>query len=98
MLGRSASPAVQTGAEDLSRGLTSGQQSFDTDESVWPVSQPRQKVEANWQTAGEIQYTADLPARDGELHGAFVLSTRANCDVLSVDPTEALVSTQTGHN
>ena len=58
---------------------------------MWPVSEPRQKVEALWQTAGEIQYTADLPTRAGELHAAFVVSTRANCDVLSVDASEALV-------
>ena len=58
---------------------------------MWPVSEPRQKVEALWQTAGEIQYTADLPTRAGELHAAFVVSTRANCDVLSVDASDALV-------
>ena len=60
--------------------------------SMWPVSEPRQKVEALWQTAGEIQYTADLPSKAGELHAAFVLSSRANCDILSVDASEALVS------
>ena len=59
--------------------------------SMWPVSEPRQKVEALWQTAGEIKYTADLPSRAGELHAAFVVSTRANCDILSVDASEALV-------
>ena len=59
--------------------------------SMWPVSQPRQKVEALWQTAGEIQYTADLPSRAGELQAAFVLSSRANSTILSVDATEALV-------
>ena len=58
---------------------------------MWPVSQPRQKVEALWQTAGEIQYTADLPSRAGELQAAFVLSSRANSTILSVDATEALV-------
>ena len=59
--------------------------------SMWPVSEPRQKVEALWQTAGEIQYTADLPNRAGELHAAFVISSRANCTILSVDASEALV-------
>ena len=55
------------------------------------MSEPRQKVEALWQTSGEIKYTGDLPVREGEIHGAFVLTTRANCHVLSVDPSEALV-------
>ena len=55
------------------------------------MSEPRQKVEALWQTSGEIKYTGDLPVREGEIHGAFVLTTRANCHVLSVNPSEALV-------
>lgn len=57
---------------------------------MWPVSEPREKVEARWQSSGEIKYTADLPVKEGEMHGAFVLSPRANCTVLSVDPSEAL--------
>ena len=92
MLGATASPEVQSGAEALSRGLSRGEQSYDTEESLWPVSQPRQKLEARWQTAGEIKYTADIPPREGELHAAFVLAPRANCQVLAVDATEALVS------
>ena len=90
MLGSSSSPEVQSGAEDLDRGLSSGQQSFDTDEDLWPVSEPREKVEAKWQTSGEIQYTGDIPVKQGELHAAFVLTTTANCDIVSVDPSEAL--------
>ena len=59
---------------------------------MWPVSQPNEKVEAKWQTAGEIKYTADMPVRHGELHGAFVLSTKGNCDLISIDATETLVN------
>ena len=59
---------------------------------MWPVSQPHEKVEAKWQTAGEIKYTADMPVRHGELHGAFVLSTKGNCDLISIDATGALVN------
>ena len=77
---------------ELERGLSSGQQSYETDEDLWPVSEPREKVEAKWQTSGEIQYTGDIPHKQGELHGAFVLSSIANCDIVSVDPSEALVS------
>ena len=93
MLGSTASPGVQSGAAELVRGLTRGEQSYDTDESVWPVSQPRQKVEGVWQTSGEIKYTADLPAKEGELHAAFILTSRANCEIVTVDATDALVST-----
>ena len=83
---------MQSGAGELERGLSGGQQSYETDEDLWPVSEPREKVEAKWQTSGEIQYTGDIPLKQGELHGAFVLSSRANCDVISMDPSEALVS------
>lgn len=76
----------------MERGLSSGQQSYETDEDLWPVSEPREKVEAKWQTSGEIQYTGDIPLKEGELHGAFVLSSRANCDIISLDPSKALVS------
>ena len=54
------------------------------------MSEPREKVEAKWQTSGEIQYTGDIPVKQGELHAAFVLTTTANCDIVSVDPSEAL--------
>ena len=90
MLGSSASAEVQSGAEYLDRGLSQGQQSFDTDESLYPVSEPREKVEGRWQTSGEIKYTGDIPVKAGELHAAFVLSSKANCDISSVDTSEAL--------
>ena len=77
---------------ELERGLSSGQQSYETDEDLWPVSEPRQKVEARWQTSGEIQYTGDIPHKQGELQAAFVLSSKANCDIISLDASEALVS------
>ena len=83
---------MQSGAGELERGLSGGQQSYETDEDLWPVSEPREKVEAKWQTSGEIQYTGDIPLKQGELHGAFVLSSKANCDIISLDPSQALVS------
>ena len=90
MLGTSASPEVQSGAGSIERGLSSGQQSYDTDESLYPVSEPREKMEGKWQASGEIQYNGDIPFKQGELHAAFVLSNRANCDLVSIDPAEAL--------
>ena len=83
---------MRSGADDitLQRGLTSGKQNFETDESLWPVSQPIEKVEAKWQTAGEAEYIGDIPERKDELHGAFVLSSLANATVVRVDSTKAL--------
>jgi xanthine dehydrogenase/oxidase len=82
---------VRSGALNLDRGLSRGEQSYDTDESLWPVSEPIEKVESKWQTSGELKYVGDIPSQQGELHSAFVLSKRANCDVVSVNATRALV-------
>ena len=90
MLGSAAAPELQSGAAYLERGLTSGQQSYDTEPSLYPVSEPIEKVEGRWQTSGEIMYTGDTPVKAGELQAAFVLSSRANCDLASIDVTEAL--------
>lgn len=41
---------------------------------------------------GEAEFIDDLPVRSGELHGAFVLSSIANCSIKNLDPSPALVS------
>ena len=46
------SPRVRTGAVELERGISSGKQEFDTDETQWPVHQPTIKVEARAQCSG----------------------------------------------
>ena len=83
---------MRSGANDITRqrGLTSGKQNFETDESLWPDSQPIEKVEAKWQTAGEAEYTGDIPERKDELHAAFVLSSQANATMVRVDSSKAL--------
>jgi len=90
VLGDAASPIVRSGALNLDRGVSRGEQTYDTDESLWPVSEPIEKVESKWQTSGELKYVNDIPPQQGELHSAFVLSSRANCDVVSVNATKAL--------
>ena len=47
-------------------------------------------LERRWQTSGEIKFTGDVPVKQGELHAAFVLSDRANCDLISCNPQDAL--------
>lgn len=92
VLGASASSAVQSGAEELERGLSSGVQEWETDESQWPLTQPVQKYEGKIQCAGEAEYTNDRPKVFGELHAAFVLTTKANCDIAAINKEHALVS------
>lgn len=40
---------------------------------------------------GEAEYIDDIPVRGDELHGVFVVSTTANCQLESIDASEALV-------
>lgn len=90
VLGDSASEAVRSGCLDLDRGLSSGKQDFETDESQWPISKYVEKYEAKWQIAGEADYVADIPAVMGELNAAFVLTTVACADIVSINTDAAL--------
>jgi len=89
-LGDAASPEVQSGALNLERGLSKGQQAFETDEAQWPVTQPVEKMEGKYQASGEAEYVNDIPVVQGEHHAAFVLSGQANCDIVSVNTRKAL--------
>ncbi len=67
-------------------------QEFETDESQWPVSQPVEKLEGRVQCGGEAEYVNDIQPASGELHAAFVMTSRANCDIVAVDTAAALVA------
>jgi len=86
------SEALRSGAECLVRGVSRGEQHFDTHPDRFPVTKPVRKLEAAAQCAGEAEYVDDIPLRPGELHGAFVLATVACCGIASVDASVALVS------
>ena len=47
-------------------------------------------VAALKQTTGEAQYTDDIPPLKNELHGCWVLSTKARAKILSIDYSAAL--------
>ncbi|XP_063842980.1 xanthine dehydrogenase/oxidase-like isoform X2 [Scylla paramamosain] len=90
VLGDSASSAMVSGASDLVRPLSSGQQTFPENPEAWPVGKPVTKVEAPIQCSGEAEYVTKIPARPGELYGVFVTSTQANARLVSIDTTDAL--------
>jgi hypothetical protein len=69
-----------------------GVQDFETDESQWPISQPVEKLEGRVQCGGEAEYVNDIQPASGELHAAFVMTSRANCDIVAVDTAAALVA------
>ncbi|XP_017888813.1 xanthine dehydrogenase/oxidase-like isoform X2 [Ceratina calcarata] len=80
----------RSGATILERGLSSGKHEFQTDKSLWPVTEPLPKIESIHQTSGEAQYVNDLPPIAHEVHCAFVLTTVANGKVENIDTSEAM--------
>ena len=58
--------------------------------NIDPVGQPVKHKSADLHVSGEATYIDDIPTREDEVYLAFVLSTRAHAEILSVDATEAL--------
>ncbi|XP_049290771.1 uncharacterized protein LOC125767868 [Anopheles funestus] len=82
-----------SGLQLSKRMLSKGQQTYDTIQQNWPVTKNIPKVEGLSQTAGEADYTDDIPNLPGQLFGAFVLATKPRTSILRIDPTEALAGT-----
>jgi xanthine dehydrogenase/oxidase len=61
-----------------------------TNPATAPVSYPITKLNAVQQTSGEAQYIADIPSPLNTLHAAFVIATKANADISSIDTSAAL--------
>ncbi|XP_023954124.2 uncharacterized protein LOC112057811 [Bicyclus anynana] len=80
----------ESGGEIITRPLSSGLQSFQTDPKLYPLNKPIMKLEAVIQSSGEAQYVNDIPSMLNEVFGAFVLSTVYNGDVDEIDAVNAL--------
>ena len=92
VLGNDANEMLRSGATQIARGVSSGVQNVTTgNPDVYPLSQRVPKIEADIQCAGEAEYVGDVMPVPGELHGAFVLSKRARCDIDTVDTSVARV-------
>ena len=72
------------------RPISSGSQSFTTDPSEYPVSEPLPKISALLQTSGQAQYTDDLPITPGTLFAAFAVSTVGPATLAGLDLSAAL--------
>eukprot|EP00026_Physarum_polycephalum_P000747 Phypoly_transcript_00748.p1 GENE.Phypoly_transcript_00748~~Phypoly_transcript_00748.p1 ORF type:complete len:1347 (+),score=177.55 Phypoly_transcript_00748:570-4043(+) len=88
----SVSPLVRSLRTTFIRPISDGVQSFSTDPSEYPVSQPIPKLKGRLQTSGELVYTGDMPEIPNMLHGAFVMSTNANASLSSIDFTSAMTA------
>lgn len=83
-------PKKRSGASKLTRGVSTGEQSFQSDASEYPVSSPIHILKGTQQTSGTAQYTGDIPVTHGSLFGALTLSTVASADIAGIDPSNAL--------
>ncbi|CAG9123156.1 unnamed protein product [Plutella xylostella] len=81
----------RSGGDALKRVTSQGTQSFDTDKSVWPLTQPIPKIEALVQCAGESVFANDMKTDVNEVFAAFVTADVPTGSVIEgFDATEAL--------
>lgn len=89
-------PRYESGSTTASENrppVSQSYQEYDSDQSLYPITQPVLKAEGMNQCAGEAVYSDDEPKIEGEVFASFVLSTVAKGDIEYVDATEALVIT-----
>lgn len=77
----------------MKRHSSKGTQTYDTDESVWPLNKPIPKLEALVQCSGEGTFANDLPTQSNEVFGAFVTAdVNPGSIIAGFDTSEAFVS------
>lgn len=76
----------------MKRPVSSGAQDFETNKSLYPLTQAIPKLEALAQTSGQAKYIIDIPDSPHQLYGALVLAEApANSVIAKIDTTKALV-------
>ena len=84
--------SLSSAGAQLPRAVSSGSHDYSavSNESAFPMTEPIEKLEGRSQCSGEAEYTDDIPMLPNELRAAYVMTTVAKCDVVSVDATAAL--------
>lgn len=80
--------AIDEVGRELSKGAVDNNTADAYEKEVTGKSNPH--LAALKQTTGEAQYTDDIPAMKNELHGCYVLSSRAHAKIKSIDYLAAL--------
>lgn len=83
-----------SGSAGLERPLSSGSQTYQSNEKTYPLTQPVTKYEGLIQCAGEAEYVNDMFSAqtvENELWAAFVPATQVHSKVVSIDASKALV-------
>lgn len=82
----------KSGGSILERPISNGLQDFETNESLYPLTQAIPKIEAQAQTSGQAQYIFDMADLPHQLWGALVLAKAPpNSIIKNVDASEVLV-------
>lgn len=84
----------KSGAIGLERPLSSGTQTFASDDKLYPLTEPVPKYDGLIQCAGEAQYSNDYFSAhsfEQELWAAFVPTTDVHSKMVGLDATKALV-------
>lgn len=89
-LSPSVNPRYKSGGDVLTRPVSSGIQTFNTDKTLWPLNQAVPKLEALPQCSGEALYSCDAAPAPRDVHVAFVLSTICLGEIVDIDASEAL--------
>lgn len=86
--------AYRSGGIGLERPISSGIQTYETDDKTYPITQASPKYDGLIQTAGEAQYANDtfsVQSVEKELWGAFVVATEVHSKVVGINAAKALV-------
>ncbi|EGG20479.1 xanthine dehydrogenase [Cavenderia fasciculata] len=70
------------------REMTSGEQTYQTQPLLHPVTQPIKHQSSDKQVTGEAIYVDDM--KQSSLYAAMVLSTKAHANITSIDASKAL--------
>uniref|UniRef100_H2YPE4 FAD-binding PCMH-type domain-containing protein n=1 Tax=Ciona savignyi TaxID=51511 RepID=H2YPE4_CIOSA len=82
-------PGIESAITPMIRPISTGNQTFKSDPTTFPVSEDIPKISGILQASGEAYYMSDrIPTKD-EVHCAFVVSEVGNADIASIDDTIA---------
>ncbi|CAG9858905.1 unnamed protein product [Phyllotreta striolata] len=82
-------PAIEVDQVEFNRNQYTAQKHHNT-QNFKSIVPPIVHRSAYKQATGEAIYCDDIPRFEGELQGAFVLSTKAHAQILNIDASEAL--------
>ncbi|KAK5639262.1 hypothetical protein RI129_011754 [Pyrocoelia pectoralis] len=85
------STQYKSGGSKFIRPVSTGTQDYETNESLYPLTQAIPKIEALTQCTGQAKYIMDTPDYPDQLYAAFVLAKAPpNSIIIKIDKKEAM--------